>query len=276
MKSKVFLPKFKKQPVAKLKTTSNEVTVEKIKAQTGEKLERLQKVLARAGIASRRAAELLILEGAVTVNGRLITELGSKVDVKKDKIKVQGKLIYTEVEFVYLAFYKPRGMISALSDPEKRPCIGDLVKKIGTRVVPIGRLNFNSEGLLLLTNDGDLANSIFKKRDLPKTYLVKIKGHPTAKELEFLKKGIFTSEGVLRFSSFDFQEKLRAKSWLKLNVIEGSKLDIKEILNRKGLMVDKIIRSEIGTIDITGLEPGDYKFLTKKDFEKLLTLKAKE
>ncbi len=231
--------------------------------------ERLQKVLARAGISSRRKAEMLILEGAVSVNGTVVTELGTKVNAIKDKIKVHGKLIMAEVEMLYLSLYKPKGMISALSDPEGRPTIGDLLTSVPSRVTPIGRMDFNSEGLMLLTNDGALSEKILKARELPKVFLIKIKGHPSEADLEFLKQGFFTRSGVLRFSSFGVDQSLRSKSWLRLEVTEGAKLDIKEIFNRKGMMVDRIIRSAVGHLTTDGMEPGEYKFLSRKEFEKL-------
>lgn len=233
-------------------------------------LERLQKVIARAGVASRRKAEELILEGAVTVNGRPVLELGTKVDASKDKIKVNGKLIHSETEPLFLALYKPKGVISSLSDPEGRPHIGQLLHTLHERVIPIGRLDFNSEGLILLTNDGDLAEKVQKSRHIPKVYMVKIKGHPTERDLEFLKRGIFTAEGVVRFASFDVEQALRHKSWLKLEISEGAQLDLRELLNHRGLMVDKIVRSAIGHISIKGIEPGTFKFLKRDDFEQLV------
>lgn len=234
--------------------------------------ERLQKVLARAGIASRRKAEILIVEGAVTVNGRIVTELGTKVDSKKDKIKVNGKLIYSEVDPLYIALNKPRGVISSLSDPEGRPHLGILLKGIPERVIPIGRLDFNSEGLMLLTNDGDLAEKVVKARGLPRIYMVKVKGHPTSEDLEFLKKGLFTAEGVVRFASFGVEQTLKNKSWIKLEVTEGAKLDLRELLNHRGLLVDRIVRTAIGTLSIKGLEAGEYRFLKRQDLETLLKL----
>ncbi|MBI3557535.1 MAG: rRNA pseudouridine synthase [Deltaproteobacteria bacterium] len=244
---------------------------EAAKAPKKRKEERLQKILARSGVASRRAAELLILEGAVTVNGRPITELGTKVDATHDKIKVNGNLIYTEVEPIFIALYKPRGMISALSDPEGRRHLGHIVHSIRERVIPIGRLDYNSEGLMLLTNDGNIADGILKARDLPKVYMVKIKGHPNTEDLAFLKRGFFTAEGVVRFASFGVEQTLKNKSWLKLEVTEGSKLDLRELLNQKGLLVDRIVRTAIGGVSIQGLEPGEYRFLKRLDFEKLLS-----
>ncbi len=238
-----------------------------------ESLERLQKVLARAGIASRRNSEKLILEGQVSVNGKIITELGTKVNASQDPIKVQGKLILAEVESIYLSFYKPKGVLSALSDPEGRPTISDYLKRLPTRAIPIGRMDFNTEGLLLMTNDGDIAEKILKSHDIAKTYQIKVKGHPTPENLAFLKKGVFTRNGVLRFSDFAIDQKLKNKSWIKCVVTEGAKHDIKEIFNRKGLMVDRIVRTGVGGISIEGMSPGDYEFLRKKDFERLLLQK---
>jgi pseudouridine synthase len=243
---------------------------------TEEKLERLQKVIARAGITSRRKAEILILEGAVTVNGKLITELGFKVNPNKDKIKVNGKLIFTEVEDVYLILYKPKGVISALSDPEGRKTITSLLKGVKTKVFPIGRLDYNSEGILLLTNNGELAEKIFKSKETTKSYLIKVKGHPTLSDLDFLKKGIYTKQGILKVQNIEITQNLKNKTWIKLDIFEGANLDLRELLNRKKLMVDKIIKYSIGQLSIEGLKPGQYKFLTKKEFEKaLLPIKIK-
>ncbi len=238
-------------------------------------LERLQKVLARAGIASRRNAEKMILEGHVMVNGKVVTELGTKVNAQNDKIKVHGKLIYTEVEPLFLAFYKPKAVISALSDPEGRPTITDYLKQLPSRVIPIGRMDYNTEGIILLTNDGDLAEKILKSREINKTYMIKVKGHPTEESLAFLKKGVFTRDGVLRFADFGVDAKLKNKSWLKVVVSEGAKLDIKEIFNRRGLMVDRIVRTHVGHLTIEHLAAGEYEFLRKKDFERLLLPPAK-
>lgn len=236
---------------------------------SGQK-ERLQKVLAKSGVASRRKAELLILDGAVTVNGRTITELGTKVDPAHDKIKVNGQMIVTEVEPIYMALYKPKAVISALSDPEGREHLGGLLRGVRERVVPIGRMDFNSEGLLLLTNDGKIAEKIQKARGIPRVYMIKIKGHPTEKDLDFLKRGIFTAEGVVRVASMGVEQALKNKSWLKLEVTEGASLDLRELLNHRGLLVDRIVRTAIGSVTIQGLEPGDFRFMKRQDFERLI------
>lgn len=238
---------------------------------TGEAKERLQKVLARCGIASRRKAELLILQGAVTVNGRVITELGTKVDAKNDKIKVEGKLLYTEIEPIYMAFYKPKGVISALSDPEGRKHLGQFLRSVRERVIPIGRMDYNSEGLMLLTNDGAMGEKIMKARGLPRLYMVKIKGHPTERDLDFLKRGIFTAEGVVRVGAMGVEQALKNKSWLRLEVTQGANLDLRELLNHRGLLVDRIVRTAIGHISIKGIEPGEFRFFKRQDFERLVS-----
>jgi 23S rRNA pseudouridine2605 synthase len=232
--------------------------------------ERIHKIIAAAGLCSRRKAEELILAGEVTVNGVLVTELGSKADPVNDKIKVQGKLIMTDNEKLYVVYNKPRGVVCALSDPEGRPSLSHLIARLNQRVVPVGRMDFNSEGLLLLTNDGDMANKLFRARRLPKTYHLKIKGHFRPEELEFLRDGIYTQEGVVRFRKITLDEKLRNKTWLGLQVIEGASLDLREILNHRGLLVDRIVRTKIGDMAMGELAPDDFRLVKKEEFEALL------
>lgn len=231
--------------------------------------ERLQKIIANAGLCSRREAERLILEGAVTLNGRTVTELGTKADPKRDKIKVNGKLIFTDVERIYIVFYKPKAVIAALKDPEGRPCIADYLRSVQERVVPVGQMDFNSEGLMLLSNDGDMVNKIIKTRNLPKIYMVKVKGHPEPEILSVLKDGIFSAEGVVRFADLQVEQELRNKSWLKLEVTEGARLDLRELLNRRGLLVDRIVRTAVGHLSVQNMQPGELKFVKKSDFQNL-------
>lgn len=231
---------------------------------------RLQKVLAHSGVASRRKAEILILEGAVSVNGACITQLGTLVDPAHDKIKVHGKLIFTDIERTYLALYKPKGILSTLHDSHGRPTLLQCLKGVRTVVMPIGGLDFNTEGLVLLTNDGNLANKISKQQGLLQTFRVKVKGRPKFSDLEFLKRGLFTRDGVIRFQSYMIANLLKHKTWLELRIVEGAHLNFREILNRKGLMVDRIIRTSIGGISIHRLGVGQYKLLRRKDFEALV------
>jgi 23S rRNA pseudouridine2605 synthase len=153
--------------------------------------ERLQKIIAAAGIASRRKAEELIAQGRVTVNGQVISELGSKADSDRDHIKVDGKLLRGPERNVYLLLNKPRGYVTTVSDPEGRPTVMDLVKHVGERIYPVGRLDYSSEGLLLLTNDGELANRLTRAEShVPKTYLVKISGRAAEADIDKLRRGI--------------------------------------------------------------------------------------
>ncbi len=237
-------------------------------------LERIQKIISKAGISSRRKAEVLILDGAVTVNGKLITELGSKADLEKDKIKVNGKLIFAETQPIYLAFYKPMGVLASMGDPEGRKDLTYYTNKIKERVFPVGRLDYNSEGLIILTNDGRIAEKIAKNKTLTRTYHLKIKEFPEFEDLKKLERtGIFTSEGVLRFKRIKVLEKLRSKTWLEVEISEGYQLDIREMFNRKGMMVDKIIRYSIGNINVRGLVAGTYKPIDKADITAIANLK---
>src|SRR5437868_8079302 len=153
-------------------------------------VERLQKIISAAGIASRRRAEQLISGGLVSVNGQVVTELGSKADPERDHIRVNGKLLHGAQRQAYLVMNKPKGYVTTVSDPEGRPTVMDLLRGVSTRVYPVGRLDYGSEGLLLLTNDGELANSLMKAAShVPKTYVVKVAGIPSEEELARLRKG---------------------------------------------------------------------------------------
>src|SRR6202044_2348397 len=153
--------------------------------------ERLQKIIAAAGIASRRKAEQLITGGLVSVNGQTVTELGSKADPASDHIRVNGKLLHGPARHVYLLMNKPKGYVTTLKDPERRPTVMDLLRGVGARVYPVGRLDYASEGLLLLTNDGALANKLMKAASqVSKTYVVKVAGVPSAESLEKLRGGV--------------------------------------------------------------------------------------
>ena len=157
-------------------------------------LERLQKIIAAAGIASRRSAEKLISSGAVSVNGTTVTELGTKADPEHDHIRVNGKLLHGAERQVYLLMNKPKGYVTTVSDPEGRPTVMDLLRGIRARVYPVGRLDYASEGLLLLTNDGELSNNLMKAAShVPKVYVVKVAGTPNEAGLEKLRRGLSIS-----------------------------------------------------------------------------------
>src|SRR5438874_1025701 len=154
-------------------------------------MERLQKIIAAAGIASRRKAEELITTGRVRVNGKTVTELGTKADAAKDHIRVDGKLLSSAERKVYLLLNKPKGYVTTVSDPEGRPTVMDLIRAAGARVYPVGRLDWASEGLVLMTNDGELAHKLMRAAShVPKTYLVKVSGKPAAEAIAKLRSGV--------------------------------------------------------------------------------------
>ncbi|MGB9892041.1 pseudouridine synthase [Thermodesulfovibrio sp. Kuro-1] len=232
-------------------------------------LERLQKILSDYGIASRRHAEELIKEGRVTVNGQ-IAVIGQKADPEKDYIKVDGKLLIKPEPKVYYAFYKPRKVITALLDPQGRPTIKDFIKGIKFRIYPVGRLDFDSEGLLLLTNDGELAYKVMHpSSQIEKTYMVKVDGIVEPETIEKLRKGI-KIEGKLAVPvSVHLVKKLKANSWIKITLHEGRKRQIRKMLERVGHPVIRLIRIAIDDVKLGDLKPGQLRPLTKEEIEKL-------
>jgi 23S rRNA pseudouridine2605 synthase len=232
-------------------------------------LERVQKILAKAGIASRRKAEELITEGSVTINGKT-AKLGDKAQFGKDAIKVNGKLLQTVEAKVYLAFYKPRAVISMLVDTESRPTIKDYLRKVEYRVFPIGRLDYNSEGLLILTNDGDFAEKMQKRDDIPRVYTVKVKGHVTEETVRRLQKGARIEHRMVRPHSVRLERELENKSQVQIVILGGGAVDLRALFEMKGLLVDKITRTAIGHLTLRGLAPGHYRFLKGPQVEALL------
>jgi 23S rRNA pseudouridine2605 synthase len=242
-------------------------------------LERLQKIIATAGVASRRKAEELITSGHVQVNGTTITELGSKADAETDHIRVNGKLLQREQQrHVYLLLNKPKGYVTTVNDPEKRPTVMDLVRGVKGRVYPVGRLDFASEGLLLLTNDGELANLLMKAAShVPKTYVVKVAGTPTEEAIAKLRGGISiaTDDGkrVRTGPAAVRIVKQAANPWYEITLIEGRNRQIRRMFEAVGHHVEKIKRVRYGPLTLD-VPPGKFRSLTVREVEKLKSASA--
>ena len=253
--------------------------------------ERLQKIIAAAGIASRRKAEELISGGLVSVNGQTVTQLGSKADPASDRIKVNGKLIGAPERHVYVLLHKPKGYVTTVTDPEGRPTVLDLVRGIATRVYPVGRLDYSSEGLLLLTNDGELARALtHASSHVPKTYLVKVSGQPTEEEIEKLRRGILLPaeraplKGVpgkeTKAESRRRSQSVRtapariqllrsaANPWYEVSLIEGRNRQIRRMFEEVGHHVEKIKRVRYGPLELD-VEPGKFRHLNSKEVAQL-------
>jgi 23S rRNA pseudouridine2605 synthase len=232
--------------------------------------ERLQKIIAAAGVASRRKAEELITQGRVSVNGHTVTELGSKADLATDHIKVDGKLLRGAERHVYRLLNKPKGYVTTVSDPEGRPTVMDLVRNVGARIYPVGRLDWSSEGLLLLTNDGDLASRLTRAAShVQKTYLVKIAGRATEEDIGKLRRGlrigakpgrrqleqVFTAPAQVRLT------KDAANPWYEVTLIEGKNRQIRRMFEEIGHHVEKIKRVRYGPLTLD-VEPGESRELS--------------
>jgi 23S rRNA pseudouridine2605 synthase len=195
---------------------------------------RLQKILSEMGIASRRKTEELITEGRVTVNGR-IAILGMKADPARDHIKVDGKLLLRPEPRVYMIFNKPRGTVTSLYDPEGRHTVKDCLKGVRYKVFPVGRLDYDSEGLLLLTNDGDFAHAVLHpSKKIPKTYLVKVKGEPEDEKVGKLKSGIRLEDGLTAPARVRKISKTENNSWLEITIHEGRKRQVRRMFDKIG------------------------------------------
>ncbi|HOV78631.1 MAG TPA: pseudouridine synthase [Bacillota bacterium] len=236
-------------------------------------MERLQKVMARAGVASRRHCEKMIAAGLVKVNGRIVTEPGVKVDPVRDEIKVGNEVVFPSRRKYYLLLYKPRGYVTTLSDERGRKKVADLLKGIKERVYPVGRLDYNSEGLLLMTNDGDLAYGLTHPgRMVHKTYLVRVSGFPEPEKLEQMEKGIPLKEGVTSRARVRVVGQRQGNALLEITVHEGRNRLVRRMCDFIGHPVLRLKRIKLGNLSLDGLEPGEYRHLT---VEELRVLKKK-
>jgi len=274
--------------------------------------ERLQKIIAAAGIASRRKAEEMITSGLVSVNGQIVTELGTKADPDQDHIRVNGKLLHGAERHVYLLMNKPKGYVTTARDPEGRPTVMDLLRGIRARVYPVGRLDYASEGLLILTNDGDLAYRLMKAAShVPKVYVVKVAGKPEAAGIERLRRGLTISsdrfgapKGLRNNKSAQSESVTDAKAkparqkrtnrgggrvhtapakvrivreadnpWYELTLMEGKNRQIRRMFEEIGHHVEKIKRVRYGPLSLD-IPPGEFRRLSTAEVEKLKAVAA--
>ena len=233
---------------------------------------RLHKYIADCGLTSRRKAEELILQGRVVVNGKKVTRLGVKVDGGVDAVLVDGRPVDSVgVKRVYVLLNKPRGFVTTASDPEGRKTVMDLVQDVGERIYPVGRLDYLSEGLLLLTNDGEVAQEVsHPSHGIEKVYEVKIFGEVTGAHLERLREGAFIQGKRVVPKSARVIKRLKGKTWLEFRIGEGRNREVRKICERVGLTVDKLKRVSIGALSIAGIAPGKYIFLTRAQLLKAL------
>jgi 23S rRNA pseudouridine2605 synthase len=233
-------------------------------------LVRLQKIISETGIASRRGGEALILAGKVSVNGKVVRELGFKADPALDRIRVDGHLLARRTPKVYYLVYKPRGVITSLHDPEGRPTIQDLIPRIKIKVYPVGRLDYDAEGLLLLTNDGEMAMQLAHPRyKVPRTYLVKVKGTLIAREMKRIEKGVMLDDGMSPQLKVTPIKRLERNSWLRVTLHEGRNRVIKRTFEAIGHPVLQLKRVGFASLTLEGLRPGEYRPLSAAEIEQL-------
>lgn len=241
--------------------------------------ERLQKVMANAGVASRRASEKMIIEGRVRVNGKTVTELGVKVS-GEDAVEVDDHLLEQSDQKVYFILYKPRGVISAAKDDKNRKVVTDFFQDIPQRIYPVGRLDYDTSGLVLMTNDGDLANKLMHPRyHVNKTYVAKVKGIPESNELERLRHGVLldkthkSSPAKTKLMSVD---KKKNTALVSLTIHEGRYHQVKRMLKSVGHPVEKLKRETYGFLNLDGLTSGDFRKLTNQEITALKKMVAKK
>ena len=237
--------------------------------------QRLQKLIAAAGVASRRHAEELIAAGRVSVNGKVIKELGTKADPEKDHIKVNGKLINPQLrsrENIYVLLNKPKGYLSSVSDPEGRPLVTELLPPSLGKVHPVGRLDFNTEGLLLLTNDGEFTNFITAARNqVEKVYEVKVKGVPSEAAIERLRRGVTLEDGTRTApAKITKLSETRTNAWYEVMLHQGRNQQVRRMFELIGHSVLKLRRVRIGFLSDENFKPGHWRFLSPREVGRLM------
>lgn len=236
-------------------------------------MERLQKVIAQAGIASRRHAEQLIQEGRVKVNGKTVTELGTKVNAAKDRITVNGKPVKRETRKYYILLHKPRGYVTTMADPEGRKTVADLIKDIPVRLHPIGRLDYDTEGLLLLTNDGDMTYALtHPKHEIKKTYAARVEGVPRQTDLEMLAKGVELTDGLTAPADIALIDIIDGNAILEITIHEGRNRQVRRMCEKIGHPVIRLKRKRLAFLTLDKVARGHYRHLTPKEINGLKQL----
>lgn len=239
-------------------------------------MERLQKYLAHAGVASRRQAEELIIAGKVKVNGKIETTLGTKIDPVKDKIELDGKKVKPLKKLVYALLNKPKGYVTTTSDPQGRKKVTDLLKGIKDRVYPVGRLDYDSEGLLLLTNDGDITYSLtHPKHGIQKTYLALVLGIPSKEKIAQLRKGVLLEDGPTAPAEVRPMSKIDGNALLEIKIHEGRNRQVRRMCESIGHPVMNLQRIKVGSLELEGIPLGQYRHLTKEEVDKLKKVQGK-
>lgn len=232
--------------------------------------ERLNKIIAMSGISSRRSADALISAGRVIVNGRVITEPGSKAVWGTDSIVVDGKQVPDPPEKIYIILHKPFGYVSTLKDPEDRPIISDLIPDIKERIYPVGRLDFDSQGLLILTNNGDLAFRLMHPRfHIPRTYKVTVNGHIAAQSVKRLRQGILLDDGPTNPAGVRIIKREKDRTVLRITMFEGRSREIRRMFEAVGHKTIKLIRTGYGNLALGSLKTGKYRHLTSSEIKNL-------
>jgi len=235
--------------------------------------ERLQKILSRAGVSSRRTAERMIAAGRISVNGAVVTQPGTKADPQKDDIRVDGRLVSLEADRVYIMLNKPAGYVTTLSDPQGRPIVTDLVNGVMERVYPVGRLDYDSEGLLLLTNDGDFAQQLQHPRyGVPKRYRVKVEGSLQKKDLKALEDGIDLDDGRFAPDELRLDKTNKGSTWLSMTIREGRNRVIRRAFDTLGHSVVRLVRTALGDLSLGALDEGAWRALTPRELDGLRRL----
>jgi 23S rRNA pseudouridine2605 synthase len=231
--------------------------------------ERLQKVVARAGVSSRRGAEDLIVRGRVRVNGAIVTELGTKVDPRADKVEVDGRRLVAETP-VYFVLNKPRGVVSTVSDPEGRSTVRGLVAGVTERVFPVGRLDYHTSGVLLLTNDGEFMDALLHpKRDVPKTYVVKVNGEMKETDRKKWEEGVIVDGEKTRPAEVFVLRREKGKTWLEVTLYEGRNQQLRKMGEATGFPVMRLSRTAFAGITSEGLRPGQFRQLVPAELLEL-------